>query len=277
VPLLPLVAPAASLSAAEERRYSRQLALPSLGAVGQRRLKNAQVLCVGAGGLGSPVLMYLAAAGVGALGVVDDDLVDESNLQRQIIHGRGDVGRAKAESARDALAEVNPFVEVRAHRRRLDPSNAAALIEPYDLIVDASDNFATRYLINDACVFAGKPCVWGSILRFEGQAAVFWARHGPCYRCLHPAPPPPELVPTSGEAGVAGVACAAIGAIQAAEAIKLITGIGAPLIGSVLVFDALEMECRKLTVRKDPHCAVCGERPSVTGLIDYERFCGAPG
>src|SRR5881398_1593156 len=241
---------------------------------GQKRLKNAKVLAVGAGGLGSPALMYLAAAGVGTLGIIDFDVVDESNLQRQVIHGQSDVGRPKAESARDSVKEINPLVQVNLHEERLDWSNAMQIFEPYDLIVDGTDNFATRYLVNDACVLLGKPYVWGSIYRFDGQASVFWAEYGPCYRCLYPEPPPPGMVPSCAEGGVLGVLCASVGSIQATEAIKLLTGIGEPLLGSLMVYDALEMNYRKIKVRKDPNCAVCGEHPSVTELIDYEAFCG---
>jgi adenylyltransferase/sulfurtransferase len=268
------VEPAESLSVDEVRRYSRHLIIPDVAMAGQKRLKNAKVLCVGAGGLGSPALMYLAAAGVGTLGIVEFDVVDESNLQRQIIHGQSDVGRSKAESARDSVREINPFVTVNLYEERLDSSNVMELFAQYDLIIDGTDNFATRYLVNDACVLLHKPYVWGSIYRFDGQAAVFWADEGPCYRCLYPEPPPPGMVPSCAEGGVLGVLCASIGSIQVNEAIKLITGIGEPLVGSLMVYDALEMEYRKITVRKDPNCAVCGDHPTVTELIDYEEFCG---
>jgi molybdopterin/thiamine biosynthesis adenylyltransferase/rhodanese-related sulfurtransferase len=274
VSLPPLVEPAESLSVEEVRRYSRHLIIPDVAMAGQKRLKNAKVLCVGAGGLGSPALMYLAAAGVGTLGIVDFDVVDESNLQRQIIHGQSDIGRSKAESARDTVHEINPYVTVHLHEERLDASNVMDLFARYDLIVDGTDNFATRYLVNDACVLLHKPYVWGSIYRFDGQASVFWADHGPCYRCLYPEPPPPGMVPSCAEGGVLGVLCASIGSVQTTEAIKLLTGIGEPLVGSLMVYDALEMEYRKITVRKDPDCAVCGDRPTVTELIDYEEFCG---
>jgi sulfur-carrier protein adenylyltransferase/sulfurtransferase len=274
VSLPPLVEPAESLSVDEVRRYSRHLIIPDVAMAGQKRLKNAKVLCVGAGGLGSPALMYLAAAGVGTLGIVEFDVVDESNLQRQIIHGQSDVGRSKAESARDSVREINPFVTVNLYEERLDSSNVMELFAQYDLILDGTDNFATRYLVNDACVLLHKPYVWGSIYRFDGQAAVFWADEGPCYRCLYPEPPPPGMVPSCAEGGVLGVLCASIGSIQVNEAIKLITGIGEPLVGSLMVYDALEMEYRKITVRKDPNCAVCGDHPTVTELIDYEEFCG---
>ncbi len=242
---------------------------------GQKRLKNAKVLCVGAGGLGSPALLYLAAAGVGTLGVIDFDVVDESNLQRQIIHGQSDVGRSKAESARDSINELNPLVNVIVHTERLDSDNAMEVFEPYDLIVDGTDNFATRYLVNDACVLLGKPYIWGSIYRFDGQASVFWADHGPCYRCLYPEPPPPGMVPSCAEGGVLGVLCASIGSIQVTEAIKVITGIGDPLVGRLMIYDALDMTYRSVKVRKDPECPVCGKNPTVTELIDYEEFCGA--
>jgi sulfur-carrier protein adenylyltransferase/sulfurtransferase len=273
--LPPLVEPAAELSVDEVRRYSRHLIIPDVGMTGQKRLKNAKVLCVGAGGLGSPALLYLAAAGVGTLGVIDFDVVDESNLQRQIIHGQSDVGRSKAESARDSIKELNPLVNVIVHKERLDSDNAMQVFEPYDLIVDGTDNFATRYLVNDACVLLGKPYVWGSIYRFDGQASVFWAEHGPCYRCLYPEPPPPGMVPSCAEGGVLGVLCASIGSIQVNEAIKIITGIGDPLVGRLMIYDALDMTYRPVRVRKDPECPVCGKNPTVTELIDYEEFCGA--
>src|SRR5687767_4561242 len=245
---------------------------------GQKRLKNAKVLCVGAGGLGSPTLMYLAAAGVGTLGVVDFDTVDESNLQRQIIHGQSDIGRSKAESARDSILEINPLVQVNLHTDRLDSTNVLELFAQYDLIVDGTDNFATRYMVNDAAFLLGKPYVWGSIYRFDGQASVFWPTapggNAPCYRCLYPEAPPTGMVPSCAEGGVLGVLCASIGSIQTAEAIKLLTGIGEPLVGSLMVYDALEMEYRKIKVRKDPECPLCGKNPTITGLIDYEAFCG---
>ncbi len=273
--LPPLVEPAAGLSVDEVKRYSRHLIIPDVGMAGQKRLKNAKVLVVGAGGLGSPALLYLAAAGVGTLGVVDFDTVDESNLQRQIIHGVSDVGRSKAESARDAIAEVNPYVQVVLHQTRLDSGNVMQIFEPYDLIIDGTDNFATRYLVNDAAVLLHKPYVWGSIYRFDGQASVFWADYGPCYRCLYPEPPPPGMVPSCAEGGVLGVLCASIGSIQVNEAIKLITGIGDSLTGRLMIYDALEMSYRTVRVNKDPDCAVCGTHPTVTELIDYDAFCGA--
>jgi adenylyltransferase/sulfurtransferase len=275
VSLAPLVEPAESLSVEEIQRYSRHLIIPDVAMAGQKRLKNARVLAVGAGGLGSPVLMYLAAAGVGTLGIVDFDVVDESNLQRQIIHGQSDIGRLKAESARDTIRGINPLVEVRLHTDRLDSTNVMDMFAGYDLIVDGTDNFATRYLVNDACVLLGKPYVWGSIFRFDGQASVFWAEHGPCYRCLYPEPPPPGMVPSCAEGGVLGVLCATIGSIQATEAIKVLTGTGEPLVGRLMVYDALEMSFRTVVVRKDPECPLCGKNPTITGLIDYDAFCGA--
>lgn len=273
--LPPLVQPAAELSVDEVRRYSRHIIIPDVGMIGQKRLKNARVLCIGAGGLGSPALMYLAAAGVGTIGIVEFDVVDESNLQRQIIHGHSDIGRPKAQSAADSVREINPYVQVNIHELRLDATNVMDLFSQYDLIVDGTDNFATRYLVNDACVLLNKPYVWGSIYRFDGQASVFWSEHGPCYRCLYPEPPPPGMVPSCAEGGVLGVLCAAIGSIQVNEAIKVLTGIGEPLVGSLMVYDALEMTYRKIKIRKDPDCAICGTNPTVTELIDYEAFCGA--
>jgi adenylyltransferase/sulfurtransferase len=252
--LKPLVTEGPPLSVDEVRRYSRHLIIPDVGMSGQRRLMNAKVLCVGAGGLGSPALMYLAAAGVGTLGIVEFDTVDESNLQRQIIHGQSDIGKSKALSAKEAIAEINPYVNVVLHETRLDVDNVMDIFAQYDLIVDGTDNFATRYLVNDAAVLLKKPYVWGSIYRFDGQASVFWAEHGPCYRCLYPEPPPPGMVPSCAEGGVLGVLCASIGSIQTTEAIKLIAGIGEPLIGNLVVYDALEMEYRKVKIRKDPAC-----------------------
>ncbi len=273
--LPPLVEPAAELSVDEVRRYSRHLIIPDVGMAGQKRLKNARVLVIGAGGLGSPALMYLAAAGVGTLGVVDFDVVDESNLQRQVIHGQSDVGTPKALSAKASVAEINPYVNVVVHEERLDNDNVMEIFAGYDLIVDGTDNFATRYLVNDAAVLLGKPYVWGSIYRFDGQASVFWAEHGPCYRCLYPEPPPPGMVPSCAEGGVLGVLCASVGSIQVTEAIKLLTGVGEPLLGRLMVYDALEMSYRTVNVRKDPECAICGKNPTVTELVDYEAFCGA--
>src|SRR5882757_1645298 len=275
VSLPPLVEPAAELTVDEVRRYSRHLIIPDVGMDGQKRLKNAKVLCVGAGGLGSPALMYLAAAGVGTLGIVEFDEVDESNLQRQIIHSQADIGRPKAESARDTVQGINPYVNVILHQERLEADNVMEIFAQYDLIVDGTDNFATRYLVNDACVLLNKPYVWGSIYRFDGQASVFWSEYGPCYRCLYPEPPPPGMVPSCAEGGVLGVLCGSIGSIQVTEAIKLLTGIGDPLVGRLMIYDALEMTYRSVKVRKDPECAICGKNPTVTELIDYEAFCGA--
>jgi adenylyltransferase/sulfurtransferase len=275
VQLPPLVEPAAELTIDEVRRYSRHLIIPEVGMAGQKRLKNAKVLVIGAGGLGSPALLYLAAAGVGTLGIVEFDTVDESNLQRQIIHGQSDVGKSKAQSARESILETNPNTNVVLHEVRLDNDNVFEIFEQYDLIVDGTDNFATRYLVNDAAVLLGKPYVWGSIFRFDGQVSVFWAEHGPCYRCLYPEPPPPGMVPSCAEGGVLGVLCASVGAAQVTEAIKLLTGIGDPSLGRLNIYEALDLNWRALKVRKDPNCAICGENPTVTELIDYESFCGA--
>jgi adenylyltransferase/sulfurtransferase len=269
VSLPPLVEPAAELTVDEVRRYSRHIIIPDVGMVGQKRLKNAKVLVVGAGGLGSPALLYLAAAGVGTLGIVDFDTVDESNLQRQVIHGQSDIGRPKAQSARDSVLEVNPYVDVIVHETRLDNDNVLEIFSGYDLILDGTDNFATRYMVNDACVLLGKPYVWGSIYRFEGQASVFWDEYGPNYRDLYPEPPPPGMVPSCAEGGVLGVLCASIGSIMVNEAIKLITGIGDPLLGRLMIYDALEMSYRTVRIRKDPNA----ER--IMALIDYDAFCGA--
>ncbi|MBW0013790.1 adenylyltransferase/sulfurtransferase MoeZ [Mycobacterium sp.] len=271
--LRPLVEPAPELSRDEVARYSRHLIIPDLGVDGQKRLKNARVLVIGAGGLGAPALLYLAAAGVGTIGIVDFDVVDESNLQRQIIHGVADVGRSKAQSARDSILAINPLVQVRLHEFRLEPGNAVELFGEYDLIIDGTDNFATRYLVNDAAVLAAKPYVWGSIYRFEGQVSVFWEDapdgSGLNYRDLYPEPPPPGLVPSCAEGGVLGITCASIASVMGTEAIKLITGIGEPLLGRLLIYDALEMTYRTIKIRKDP------STPRITELIDYERFCGA--
>jgi adenylyltransferase/sulfurtransferase len=276
--LAPLVEPADELTIDEVRRYSRHLIIPDVGMTGQKRLKNAKVLVIGAGGLGSPALLYLAAAGVGTLGIAEFDEVDESNLQRQVIHGQSDIGKSKAQSAQESITETNPYVNVVIHPERLDNDNVLQVFEGYDLIIDGTDNFATRYMVNDAAYFLGIPYVWGSIYRFDGQASVFaptLAEDAPCYRCLYPEPPPPGMVPSCAEGGVLGVLCASIGSIQVNEAIKLITGIGDPAVGELVIYDALELSWRKLKVRKDPNCALCGDNPTVTSLIDYESFCGA--
>ena len=262
------------LSHEEIARYSRHLLLPDVGMDGQRKLKAARVLCVGAGGLGSPAAMYLAAAGVGTLGLVDYDVVDISNLQRQLLHGTKDVGRPKLRSAMDRLAAINPHVTVEPHEVMLTSQNALGILRDYDIIIDGSDNFPTRYLVNDACVLLGKPDVYGAIFRFEGQASVFGAAGGPCYRCLYPEPPPPGLVPSCAEAGVIGVLPGLIGTIQATETVKLILGAGEPLVGRLIVLDALGMTFRELKLRKDPDCPVCGNHPTVRTLVDYDAFCG---
>ena len=264
----PLVEPAADLTPDEVERYSRHLIIPEIGALGQRRLKNAKVLVIGAGGLGAPALLYLAAAGVGTIGIIDDDVVDLSNLQRQVIHGVHDVGRPKIESARDAIAELNPLVEVRLHNVRLDASNALELLSGYDLVLDGADNFATRYLVNDAAAILGKPYVWGSIFRFDGQVSVFWEKHGPTYRDLYPEAPPAGSVPSCGEGGVFGMLCAAVGSLMVTEAVKLITGVGRSLLGRVALFDALGGSWREIRVSKDPAAG------PITELTDYEAFCG---
>jgi sulfur-carrier protein adenylyltransferase/sulfurtransferase len=266
---------AMQLSAEEMQRYSRHLMMPEVTPDGQRSLKAAHVLCIGAGGLGSPAALYLAAAGVGTIGIVDFDDVDLSNLQRQILHGTSDIGRSKLESARDRLRDVNPEIKLELHKCRFASENATELVAQYDLIVDGSDNFPTRYLSNDVCVFAQKPNVYGSVFRFEGQTTVF-APHigGPCYRCLFPEPPPPDTVPNCAEAGVLGVLPGLIGMLQAIEAIKLVVGIGEPLVGRLLHFDALKVKFRELNLRRDPQCPVCGENPTIFSPIDYEQFCG---
>jgi molybdopterin/thiamine biosynthesis adenylyltransferase/rhodanese-related sulfurtransferase/molybdopterin converting factor small subunit len=266
--------PGPELTNDEIKRYSRHLIMPEVGVDGQRKLKGGSVLCIGAGGLGSPVAMYLAAAGIGTLGMVDFDTVDFSNLQRQILHGTPDVGRPKLASARERLQALNPNVHVETYETALTSQNALKLFEPYDVIIDGTDNFPTRYLVNDACVLSGKPNAYGSIFRFEGQASVFATKEGPCYRCLYPEPPPPGLVPSCAEGGVLGVLPGMIGVIQATEAVKLILGVGEPLIGRFLIYDALRMRFRELKLRKDPDCPVCGTHPTVTALIDYEQFCG---
>ncbi len=262
----------------EVRRYSRHLLLPEVGMAGQKKIRSARVLCVGAGGLGSPVAMYLAAAGVGTLGLVDFDAVEFSNLQRQLLHGTEDVGRAKTDSARDTLRRLNPDVEVVLHRVRLGRENALEILAPYDIVVDGTDNFPTRYLTNDACVLLGKPNIYGSIFRFEGQASVFAPRlGGPCYRCLFPEPPPPGAVPSCAEGGVLGVLPGIIGCIQATETLKLILEQGTSLVGRLLLFNALEMSFRELKLRRDPQCPLCGEHPTITELVDYQQFCGVRG
>ncbi len=263
-----------ALTPAELRRYGRHLLLPEIGLDGQRRLKAASVLIVGAGGLGSPLALYLAAAGIGRIGLVDFDVVDASNLQRQILYGTADVGGPKLEAARRRLADLNPLVQVETHGVRLTRDNALDILGAYDIIADGTDNFATRYLVNDACVLLGKPNVYGSIYRFEGQASVFHSGHGPCYRCLYPDPPPPGLVPSCAEGGVLGVLPGVIGVIQGIEAIKLVLGVGESLIGRLLVFDALGMRFRELKLRRDPACPLCGDSPTLHELIDYEQFCG---
>lgn len=265
-----------SLSHEEVQRYSRHLIMPEVGAAGQKKLKAASVLLIGAGGLGSPLAMYLAAAGIGRIGLVDYDVVDYTNLQRQIIHGTKDVGRPKLDSARERILDINPHVQVDTYEVPLTSENALELFEPYDVIIDGTDNFPTRYLTNDACVLLGKPNVYGSIFRFEGQASVFYAKEGPCYRCLFPEPPPPGLVPSCAEGGVLGILPGTIGAIQATEAIKLILGIGEPLIGRLLLYDALTMNVDQVRLRKNPNCPICSENPTLTELIDYEQFCGMP-
>ncbi len=268
------------LSRSELYRYARHLALPHVGLEGQSRLKAARVLCVGAGGLGSPLSMYLAAAGVGTLGIVDFDVVDLSNLQRQLLHGTSDVGRAKLESAAERLAEVNPHVEVLRHETRLTSENALDILADYDVVVDGTDNFPTRYLVNDACVLLGKPNVYGSVFRWEGQVSVFGTPGAPCYRCLFREPPPPGLVPNCAEGGVLGVLPGIIGSMQAMETVKLLLGVGETLAGRLLIFDALDMTWREVLLRRNPDCPVCGDQPTQTGLIDYEVFCGlkaAPG
>jgi adenylyltransferase/sulfurtransferase len=267
----------ATLSKDEILRYSRHLIMPEVGMEGQQKLKAARVLCIGTGGLGSPLALYLAAAGVGTLGLVDFDVVDFTNLQRQVIHFSSDVGRPKLQSAKEKIAAINPYINVKTFETRLTSENALKIFEDFDIIVDGTDNFPTRFLVNDACVFTGKPNVYGSIFRFEGQASVFATKDGPCYRCLYPEPPPPGLVPSCAEGGVLGILPGLVGLIQATEAIKLILGKGEPLIGRLLLVDALGMRFRELKLRKNPDCVVCGKHPSVTKLIDYEEFCGLRG
>lgn len=272
----PLVDPAPDLTTEERARYARHILLPDIGIAGQRRLKAARVLVVGAGGLGSPALLYLAAAGVGTIGIVDADTVDASNLQRQIVHGTPDVGRLKTESAAEAVARANPLVRVVRHDLRLDSGNALEVIGGYDVVLDGADNFPTRYLVNDACALLGKPHVWGSIYRFDGQVSVWFRGHGPCYRCVFPEPPPPDSVPSCATGGVLGVLCAAVGSVQVSETIKLIVGQGDPLVGRLLVHDALRQSWDTLRVRRNPDCPLCGDAPTITSLVDYEAFCGMP-
>jgi adenylyltransferase/sulfurtransferase len=266
-----------SLSSKEVARYSRHLIMPEVSLDGQKRLKAARILLIGAGGLGSPLGLYLAAAGVGRIGLVDFDVVDFSNLQRQVLHGTPDVGRPKLQSARDRLEAINPEVTIDLYETSLTSKNAIAILEPYDIVIDGTDNFPTRYLVNDACVLLDKPNVYGSIFRFDGQASVFFPPHGPCYRCLYPEPPPPGEVPSCAEGGVLGILPGLIGCVQATEAVKLILGKGAPLIGRLLLYDALQMRFQEFKIRRNPKCHMCGDRPAITKLIDYEQFCGIRG
>ena len=269
----PLISQGEQLTIAEARRYSRHVVIPEFATIGQERLKNAKVVCVGAGGLGSPILMYLAAAGVGTIGIIEFDTVEETNLARQIIHGQSDLGLSKAVSAQSKMREINPLIEVVIHEVRLDNSNVMEIFALYDVVIDGSDNFATRYLVNDACVLLKKPCVWGSIYRFDGQASIFWSDYGPCYRCMHPVPA--SDLPNCAEAGVLGVLCATIGSIQATETIKLITGVGTPLIGSMIIYDALESKFTTIEILKDPQCRICSVNPIQTELLnEYEAVCG---
>ena len=270
------VATAAGLSNEEILRYSRHLIIPEVGMEGQLKLKQAKVLLVGAGGLGAPLGLYLTAAGVGRIGIVDFDVVDLTNLQRQVIHGTSDVGRKKLDSAAESMREINPNVEIDRFETALTSENALGILKDYDLVIDGTDNFPTRYLVNDACVMLGKPNVYGSIFRFEGQATVFAYPGGPCYRCLYPEPPPPGLVPSCAEGGVLGILPGLIGLVQATEAVKLIMGIGEPLVGRLLLYDALQMRFRELKLRRDPECPVCGDHPTIRELIDYHQFCGVP-
>ncbi|TPW20014.1 MAG: adenylyltransferase and sulfurtransferase [Elusimicrobia bacterium] len=266
---------ASELTRDELARYNRHVIMPEVGVEGQKKLKRAKVLMVGAGGLGSPMGLYLAAAGVGRIGIVDFDVVDSSNLQRQVLYGVDSVGRSKLSAAAERLKNLNPHVEVVPHEVRLSSANALGIVRGYDLVVDGTDNFATRYLVNDSCVLAGIPNVYASIFRFEGQVSVFWAKKGPCYRCLYPEPPPPGLIPSCAEGGVLGVLPGVVGALQATEALKILLGVGEPLIGTLLLFDALGATFRRLKLQKDPNCALCGPNPTVTGLIDYDQFCSA--
>jgi len=275
-PYLSMATEATELSKEEVARYSRHLILPEVGMEGQKKLKAASILLIGTGGLGSPLGLYLAAAGIGKLGLVDFDVVDESNLQRQVIHGTKDVGTLKVDSAKASINDINPHVEVVTYNAGLTSDNAMEIIAEYDMVIDGTDNFPTRYLVNDACVLLGKPNVYGSIFRFEGQSSVFWAEKGPCYRCLYPEPPPPGMVPSCAEGGVIGILPGIVGLIQANEGVKLILGKGTPLLGRLLLFNALDMKFRELKLKKDPKCPVCGDNPSVTELIDYNEFCGVP-
>src|SRR3989441_1777070 len=274
---LPARAAGVSFSQQEVARYSRHLIMPEVGMEGQNRLKAASVLLIGAGGLGSPLGLYLTAAGIGRIGIVDFDVVDFSNLQRQVLHGTPDVGRPKLHSARDRLQAINPEVKIDLYETKLTSANAISIIEPYDIIIDGTDNFPTRYLVNDACVLLRKPNVYGSIFRFDGQASVFHPPQGPCYRCLYPEPPPPGEVPSCAEGGVLGILPGLIGCIQATEAVKLLLGQGSPLVGRLLLYDALQMSFKEFKVRRNPKCPVCGEQPTITKLIDYEQFCGVRG
>lgn len=267
---------AVELSHAEIRRYSRHLIMPEVGMAGQKKLKAASILLIGTGGLGSPLAMYLAAAGIGRIGLVDYDVVDASNLQRQVVHGTSTVGRRKVESARDRMLDINPQIRVDVYDTLFSSANALEIAGPYEVLIDGTDNFPTRYLVNDVCVLLNKPNVYGSIFRFEGQVSVFWAEHGPCYRCLYPEPPPPGLVPSCAEGGVLGILPGTVGTLQATEAIKLILGIGEPLIGRLLLYDALEMTFDEVRLRKNPDCLICSDHPRLTALIDYEEFCGMP-
>jgi sulfur-carrier protein adenylyltransferase/sulfurtransferase len=277
VDLLGPRASASNLSASEIQRYARHLIMPEVAMDGQKRLKASRVLCIGTGGLGSPLSLYLAAAGVGTIGLVDFDVVDISNLQRQIIHFTSDVGRPKVISAKEKLEAINPELQVVVHEHPIDSSNAIEVFKGYDVIVDGTDNFPTRYLVNDACVLLGKPNVYGSIFRFDGQASVFFPPHGPCYRCLYPEPPPPDLVPNCAEGGVLGILPGFIGVVQAPETVKLLLGVGRPLIGRLMLYDALDMGVREMKVRKNPKCPICGPNPTIAGLIDYQEFCGVRG
>ena len=271
----PLVNPGPALNAEQARRYSRQIVIPQIQESGQERIRNAKVLCIGAGGLGSPALMYLAAAGIGTIGIVDFDTIDETNLHRQVLYGQSDIGKKKVDVAKSKIQESNPLVSVNVYPVRINPSNALEIMGNYDIVIDATDNFATRYLINDAAVLLNKPYVWGSVNRFDGQAAIFWSSLGPCYRCLHPTPPAPGTVQSCADAGVLGVLCASIASIQVNEVIKAITGIGELQIGKLMIYEALEAEHSKIDIHKNPQCVICGENPTQVNLLEnYESFCG---